>query len=75
MGYRFIPPELSFPLLAAGALYLCYRAGVFLVREVPRIEMRGARILVAMAVCVGMLLLLGFAGGLLYLVRDMIEYE
>ena len=75
MGRRLIPPELSFPLLAAGALYLCYRAGVFLVREVPRIEMRGARILVAVSVVVGMLVLLGVAGGLLYLTRDMIEYE
>jgi len=37
--------------------------------------MRGARILVAVSVVVGMLLLLGVAGGLLYLTRDMIEYE
>jgi len=68
-------PEVGYLIFGGGALYLCYRAGAFLVREVPRIEMRGARILVAVSVVVGMLLLLGVAGGLLYLTRDMIEYE
>ena len=68
-------PQISFPLLAGGALYLCYRAGVCLVREVPKIEMRSARILVGVLLILGMVLLVGIAAGLVYLVRDMYEYE
>ena len=62
-----ISPEVGYLIFGGGALYLCYRAGVFLVREVRWIETRGARILVGVSLVLGMLLLLGFAAGMFYM--------
>jgi len=62
-----IPPELGYLLFGGGALYLCYRAGVFLVRNVRYMEKRSRRTLVGVSLVLGMLILLGVAGGMFYM--------
>jgi len=54
-------------LFGGGALYLCYRAGVFLVRNVRYMEKRSRRTLVGVSLVLGMLILLGVAGGMFYM--------